>query len=194
MPWNRLRAGQFDSLRRHSTLNLDQPDPHHQEHYENEMKAREPASLRPDAAFNSVSDLMNDDHELHTSQSQGQSPSPYTQEPQPRPQRFSLLKFRHASDPQLARTARDQAMSDRPPMPAGELCHDFSLISQVPLTDSGLSSIHHNHSSRNRGYRYTPQEAIRLALSATPEAAGCPSFALLQTIQTFAHGEKHRGW
>ncbi|KAL8780621.1 MAG: hypothetical protein Q9194_000812 [Teloschistes cf. exilis] len=141
MPWNRLRAGQFDSLRRHSTLNLDRPDPHHQEYYENELKAREPASLPPDAAFKSVSDLMNDDHKLHTSRSQGQSPSPYTQEPQPRPQRFSLLKLRHASDPQLARTARDQAMSDRPPMPGAP-----SIITTAPATEA-TDTLHRRRSA-----------------------------------------------
>ncbi|KAI4259283.1 MAG: hypothetical protein LQ352_000823 [Teloschistes flavicans] len=141
MPWNRLRGGQFDSLRRHSTLNLDQPDKHDQTDYGTERKAEEPASLHPDGTFNSVSNLTIHDHELHTSLSHGQSPSPYTQEPQVRPQRFSLLKFRHASDPQLARTARNQAMLDRPPMPAAP-----SIITTAPTTEA-TDTVHKRRSA-----------------------------------------------
>ena len=39
----------------------------------------------------------------------------------PARQRFSMLRFRHASDPQISKTARDQSFAARPPMPAGKL-------------------------------------------------------------------------
>lgn len=48
--------------------------------------------------------------------------SPVTREQIPSRQRFSMLRFRHASDPQISKTAKDQALIDRPPMPAGKPC------------------------------------------------------------------------
>ena len=48
------------------------------------------------------------------------SRSPFKREPFPNRQRFSMLRFRHASDPQISKTARDQALTDQTPMPTGK--------------------------------------------------------------------------
>ena len=48
----------------------------------------------------------------------------------PRRHRFSMLKYRHASDPQISKTAKDQASPYLPPMPAAP-----SIITTAP-TDS----------------------------------------------------------
>ena len=50
--------------------------------------------------------------------------------PPPRRQRFSMLKYRHASDPQISKTAKDQETLRLPPMPAAP-----SIITTAP-TDS----------------------------------------------------------
>ncbi|KAL8965630.1 MAG: hypothetical protein Q9183_003755 [Haloplaca sp. 2 TL-2023] len=130
MTWNRLRGGQSDRRKRHSTLNLNRADGYGNEHIDSKVGSGEPVSLHPDETSRSVSDLVNHDHELHTSVSQGQDPSTYLQEPQIRPQRFSLLKFRHASDSQLSRTARSQAMTEQPPMPVAP-----SIVTTAPTMD-----------------------------------------------------------
>ncbi|KAF2686233.1 hypothetical protein K458DRAFT_299313 [Lentithecium fluviatile CBS 122367] len=44
-------------------------------------------------------------------------PSPPVQEPTPMTRRFSLMRFRHASDSQLSVKAKEQAAADAPPVP-----------------------------------------------------------------------------
>ena len=46
--------------------------------------------------------------------------SPPIQERTPKHQRFSILRFRHASDSQLAKTAKEHAAAVVPPMPSSE--------------------------------------------------------------------------
>ena len=118
MPWTRLRAGQTDSRRRQSGLQLNSSeDP------DNGTGGIGDGTREPDfltAASPSVSTFMHQGHALHTSVSQGQDPSSNAQDlSRIKSQRFSLLKFRHASDSQLSRTAKEQAMV-REPMPAGK--------------------------------------------------------------------------
>lgn len=48
------------------------------------------------------------------------SPASATPEPLLKPQRFSLFRSRHASDSQLAKTAKSQASTVLPPMPPGK--------------------------------------------------------------------------
>lgn len=52
----------------------------------------------------------------------------------PRSHRFSLLKLRHASDPQLSRSYNASASSQTPPLPVPT---SKSLISHHPLTTCG---------------------------------------------------------
>lgn len=121
MTWSRFRKDQSDCCRRHSTRRLDPSLG--DEHVQNlkEGNDREPESLHAAGTKISVSDLIDQGHGLQTSVSHEQGPSPYGREPQMgRPQRFSLLRFRHASDPQLSRTAKDQSMMNRPPVPTGK--------------------------------------------------------------------------
>lgn len=44
--------------------------------------------------------------------------SPPMQEKMPKHRRFSILKFRHASDSQLSKTAREQREEQAPPLPS----------------------------------------------------------------------------
>ena len=39
----------------------------------------------------------------------------------PKRHRFSMLQYRHKSDPQISKTARDQAAIATPPIPTGKL-------------------------------------------------------------------------
>ncbi|KAL9029076.1 MAG: hypothetical protein Q9196_002639 [Gyalolechia fulgens] len=136
MTWSRLRKDQSDYRRRHSTLRLDpaREDDHVQDKPQ-EGYDREPDSLHPAGASVSVSGLIDHGHGLQTSVSHEQArqgPSPYGQEPHmSRPQRFSLLRFRHASDPQLSRTAKDHSIMNRPPVPTAP-----AIITTAPTMES----------------------------------------------------------
>lgn len=123
MPWSRLRTnkiGDTRSLRRHSTIdpavsdqeskktNLNDAD--HLGH-ENHEPVKTPSPLRN--SFEPPADE-------HSTLSTDRPKTPDTQEPPPNRQRFSMLRFRHASDPQISKTARDQSLGIIPPMPAGK--------------------------------------------------------------------------
>ncbi|KAL8986073.1 MAG: hypothetical protein Q9205_000416 [Flavoplaca limonia] len=116
MPWTRLRTGPPDSRRRQSALQLNSPEGLDNGPDRIGHDTREPDFLT--AASPSVSTFMHQENALHTSVSQGQDPSSNAQGlSRTRSQRFNLLKFRHASDSQLSRTAKEQSMV-REPMPA----------------------------------------------------------------------------
>ncbi|KAL8707877.1 MAG: hypothetical protein Q9220_007161 [cf. Caloplaca sp. 1 TL-2023] len=119
MLWERLRAIQPDRRRRHSTLLQHLPKDHVNGENQTEQTDGELDSLHPTATSVSVSDLSDHEQNLQASASHGPILPSIGQEPQIRPQRFSLLKFRHASDPQLSRTARAQVEVHQPPMPTG---------------------------------------------------------------------------
>ena len=116
MPWSRLRVNRPSdtALRRHSTL-----DP-----------ANIPGDVRTRTSHDGDRDPMNpvrstsplrnsiDPAGAANDASFGAKP---VRDPSPnrRQQRFSMLKFRHASDSQLAKTAKEQAAVPPPPMPNG---------------------------------------------------------------------------
>ncbi|KAI4188063.1 MAG: hypothetical protein L6R41_002408 [Letrouitia leprolyta] len=132
MTWSRLRKDQPDFRRRRSILRLDsyQDRDHTQDPKENEE--REPDSLHITRTSVSVSDLNDQEQGLQTSVSHDQDPSAYGKGPQmSRTQRFSLLRFRHASDSQLSRTARDQSLTSRPPVPTAP-----AIITTAPTVES----------------------------------------------------------
>ncbi len=131
MPWNRLRGDQSDRRRRRSALRLDLAEElgSGQEHEQQEQEQAQGNGNGTGSGSNnlsgkstSVSDLLDHGHNLQLSVSQGQTPcSPEQDTFSSRPQRFSLLKFRHASDSQLSRTARSQATNPSPPIATSEL-------------------------------------------------------------------------
>ncbi|KAI4286887.1 MAG: hypothetical protein L6R35_003856 [Caloplaca aegaea] len=129
MPWNRARGDQNDRHRRKSTVLLDPAEAPSLGH---DHKKSQPEPQTVSGKSTSVSDLLDHGHDLQLSASQGQDPYSHGREPQTvRPQRFSLLRFRHASDSQLSRTARDQTMTRPPPVPDAP-----SIIATAPTLES----------------------------------------------------------
>ncbi len=125
MTWSRLRtnkAGDTRSLRRLSTRSIDpavseqdlgQVNPKDANHlgHDNHEAVKSPSPLKN--AFEPPAD----EHAFHSTD---RPKTPNAQEPLPNRQRFSMLRFRHASDPQISKTARDQSLGIIPPMPAGK--------------------------------------------------------------------------
>lgn len=123
MPWSRQRAhrpnGLGNSPRRHSTVEPAQLAESVNRH-NNETVWLDPQHniVSSSLANSSTAWLETADEGDETSALNGQ-PLPAKQDPPQRVQRFSLLRFRHASDSQLSRTARDQSMLS-PSMPPRE--------------------------------------------------------------------------
>ncbi|KAL8807806.1 MAG: hypothetical protein Q9182_000455 [Xanthomendoza sp. 2 TL-2023] len=120
MPWKSVNR------RRQSTLGLN-PD-HEREEIGNPNE--EPDSLQSTVISPSVSVLTDQGHDLQTSLTHGPDPLPQDS-PQIKSQRFSLLKFRHASDSQLSTTAKKQALMRPQPIPAAP-----TIITTAPTTES----------------------------------------------------------
>lgn len=150
MPWSRLRArpGDTRSLRRHSTT-----DPTSLDHLGQQRPPQEADHLGYDRhdALKSPSPLR---HSFEPSIDNQNPPSPNRpkspgfQEQPPNRQRFSMLRFRHASDPQISKTARDQAQGSRPPMPAGRPSpNSFTYLSKFRNLTYTFHSASHNHYS-----------------------------------------------
>ncbi len=130
MPWSRLRTnrpGDTRSLRRHSTIDpamsgqkSEQLNPDDSNHLspDNHEAVKSPSPLRKSFEPHA------DEHAAH---SKDRPETPNAQEP-PNRQRFSMLRFRHASDPQISKTARDQSLGTIPPMPAGESSSGYCTI------------------------------------------------------------------
>ncbi|KAI4192095.1 MAG: hypothetical protein LQ348_003267 [Seirophora lacunosa] len=132
MPWNRLRGDQDDRLRRTSTVPVDPAEEHSLDLDHRKGQEADPEAQKFPEKSTEVSDLFDHGHNLQPSVSQGHDPYPHGREPQTgRPQRFSLLRFRHASDSQLSRAARDQTMTPPPPVPDAP-----SIIATAPTLES----------------------------------------------------------
>jgi len=122
MPWNRRRVERPGerSLRRRSDLDPSQrPTSFAPVNYGSETQG-----LRADDTPRRIRDSV---VSLSAVRDRGNSllfdraESPPTQERPSKQHRFSMLKFRHASDSQLSKTAKEQADAVTPPMPACEL-------------------------------------------------------------------------
>ena len=120
MPWNRLRVTRPSdvALRRQSTL-----DPANITEGGQELRNSHDGAMDSVNNVRSASPLRNsiDPAGAANDASFGERPvSPPL--PSARQQRFSILKFRHASDSQLSRTAKEQAQAaaSPPPMPDGK--------------------------------------------------------------------------
>lgn len=113
MPWSRLRADRpkqsTNRRRRHSSINLPQSDGLASENFVDYDNGPRPDKSRPSEASPSVPILVDHEQEPNTTQLPEGPPGPSRQDSSLKSQRFSLLKFRHASDSQLSRTARVQA-------------------------------------------------------------------------------------
>lgn len=128
MPWSRLRVDRPSDalLRRHSTL-----DP---ANIAGDARSSRDAAIDPLNLVRSSSPLRNsiDPSGAANDASFGEKtlrpPSP-----NPRQQRFSILKFRHASDSQLAKTAKEQAAMSTPPIPNGKQVHNVMMPMVRPL-------------------------------------------------------------
>lgn len=123
MPWSRLRVARPSDtvLRRHSTLdpaniNNDGAQEMSKSHDGPMDSLSHVRSASPSPLRNSI-----DPAGAANDASFGERP-PSPPLPNARQQRFSILKFRHASDSQLSRTAKEQAQaaSSPPPIPNGK--------------------------------------------------------------------------
>ena len=135
MPWSRLRVTRPSdtALHRHSTL-----DPANiQSAGSQEMRISHDGTMESlkNVRSASPSPLRNsiDPAGAANDASFGERP-PSPPLPNARQQRFSILKFRHASDSQLSRTAKEQAQAaiSPPPMPNGK--HALLICIIFPLS------------------------------------------------------------
>ena len=136
MPWSRLHAytssDSGDILRRRSTSF----DPAHPQTRSEHILPTDHFSSQGDAqprvdishpAPNSIEQL----DAVDGASASKKLPSAAIPDPLPRPYRFSLLKFRHASDSQLSRTAKDQLSMGPPPLPASKSVPNFRARNHI---------------------------------------------------------------
>ena len=125
MPWTRPRAGNLNEkdFRRHSTFNplgrSDSVTPNDDGPQVQPMSPNR-ESLQRARLHDSVVSLS----AVNEPPVVDRPSSPPIQERTSKHQRFSILRFRHASDSQLAKTAKGHAAAVVPPMPSSE----FSVI------------------------------------------------------------------
>ena len=134
MPWSRLRPNRPSdgANRRHSVIDtsiqtqqLLQQDSSSVS--DGSRQDPQPPTKAPSPLRQSIEPSTSQDGILGRA---GRPPSPDL--PPPRRQRFSMLKYRHASDPQISKTAKDQETSQLPPMPAAP-----SIITTAPTDNLG---------------------------------------------------------
>lgn len=125
MTWGRFRghapSNSRGTSRRQSMVDITRLQSQSDYAMRNDQSASQSNAL-PRAALPHLVPLSMDQLDASNGSSATRSPpSSMVRDPSPKPQRFSLLKFRHASDSQLSRTAKDQASRVSPPMPTGKL-------------------------------------------------------------------------
>lgn len=128
MPWSRLRthkAGDMGSLHRHSTVDPTMSDQEGEQMNPNDANHLGHNHHEADKSPSPLRNSFEPPAYQHATLSTEKSNSPNTQDHPPNRQRFSMLRFRHASDPQISKTARDQSLGVIPPMPAGKPLHDM---------------------------------------------------------------------
>ena len=120
MPLRGLRVNRSEKdLHRHSTLNPGGFSKCGDEALSANASAE---FLAPDRATVSHNGEPSNTAELGRASSsadiQDPPPSPPIQEHTPNTRRFSIMRFRHASDPQLSAKAKEHAAGSAPPIPA----------------------------------------------------------------------------
>lgn len=121
MPWSRRRVNRPNdaTLRRHSTLDpANIPGDAHTSH---DSTIDPLSTVRSSSPLRHSIDPTGAAKDASFGEKSLRPPSP-----ERRQQRFSMLKFRHASDSQLAKTAKEQAAMVPPPMPNGNLTYQRS--------------------------------------------------------------------
>lgn len=123
MLWSRYRGHALSesdfNRRRHSSVDCTQLE-RRNEHL---PAINQPNSQPVTQSFVEEPDLKHKSLEPNIDENPPNSTSPpasATPEPILKPQRFSLFRSRHASDSQLAKTAKSQASTIIPPMPPGK--------------------------------------------------------------------------
>jgi hypothetical protein len=126
MPWSRLRtnkSGDPGGLRRYSTIEPTRPDGQIDQPASSEELGTNHLGLDCHESVMSPSPLR---QSFEPPKGDGASSSietpriPAQLEVQPKRQRFSMLQYRHKSDPQISKTAMEHASIATPPMPSGK--------------------------------------------------------------------------
>ncbi|MDI1488817.1 MAG: hypothetical protein OHK93_008093, partial [Ramalina farinacea] len=116
MPWSRLRpvkSSDAKRLRRYSTLDAALPQSNEEfgtatmPMTQPRRSEQSPSSLRPSFEPPQAQRSANADTPPRASPLESNKTNP----------RFSMLAKRHVSDPQISKTARDQAHRNAPPLP-----------------------------------------------------------------------------
>lgn len=129
MPFSRLRVNRPSdaALRRHSTL--DPANIHGDARSSQEVVNDSLHPARSSSPLRNSIDPAGAANDASFGEKTLRPPSPNL-----RQQRFSILKFRHASDSQLAKTAKEQAAASTPPMPSSKF--DVLVSSYLCFCDS----------------------------------------------------------
>lgn len=139
MPWSRLRVSKTSdqALRRHSTIDDSQLERHSENPTLNDDERLGRDAECPTENLKAPLDALANTADI------GRLSTPTVQERNPR-QRFSMLKFRHASDSQLSKTAKEHALARAPPVPASKCLPQFNigLGTQVSNADDFITSQH----------------------------------------------------
>lgn len=168
MLWSHLRghasSDSGESLRRYSTVDQSQLERSSEYVRDNVQDSQSDARPAVEPSYPSYSSIEQADAVDGADDSQGSS-SPAVQDQLLRPRRFSRLKFRHASDSQLSRTAKDQASMNPPPLPVGKLVTSRWRSRSAPkflLTMIFFSTLHHHHSTNRRSVRHDREKKINI--------------------------------
>ena len=131
MPWSRLRPAKSSDakrLRRYSTLDAALPQsneelaPATMQMTQPRRSEQSPSPLRQSLEPSQVQSSANAETIPQTSAFESNKTNP----------RFSMLAKRHVSDPQISKTARDQAHRNAPPLPPGKF-----LVRDLEFARSG---------------------------------------------------------
>ena len=119
MPWTRLRVTRPEEkeLRRHSVLNPTDITASSSELSSQHATNVPPVESNPPRMSHRVRDSIVSLSAVNEAPPPERPASPPIQERNPKHRRFSVLRFRHASDSQLAKTAKEQAAQSAPPLP-----------------------------------------------------------------------------
>ena len=162
MPWNPLRTtkgGDPGGLRRYSTIDPTQPTEPAVEHASNDINHLGHDNLD---FVSSPSPLRNSFEPPAAEDATGRLQAPFYEELQPpKRNRFSMLSYRHRSDPQISKTAREHAAAATPPMPTGKTLSGRYLDQRPHLKLMiGLYSTIHHHNCTHGELRSSSKEEI----------------------------------
>ncbi|KAG8531593.1 uncharacterized protein KY384_003223 [Bacidia gigantensis] len=196
MTWSRLRPGKVDEskrTRRHSILDAI---PQQADDAGQKPNLRKPEPQPDRGSASPLRQSIVQSSEQAVDPLSNNLPSSINLEPPPR-QRFSFLAKRHVSDPQLSRTARDQACAVSPPLPIAPSIKVDAIDSssqQVPLSppSNHESLLEPSQKLKPQCSRKSLQERRHNVGQATNDSSRANSRARESRI-TFDEPEKGRG-